>query len=231
MRQDQRSFTRYEADTEEEGEDVSAGYPGSGWSEGPQEVLFATEITYRSRGTSSQRRFDVQQGAPPHVRQASLQQPTATRARETEEHRPRRRFHPLVFVSIALFIMVAGWVVFTSLATWWTNTQEQWQYGYPRTAHYDVAVGHNDSPTQPSHFIALNLKGQVEIIEFPGGDAAHAQIYTGLSVIGQNASLIPVTLSFQDMNGDGTLDMIVTVGNTHYLFLNKKGQFLKPQSQ
>jgi hypothetical protein len=132
---------------------------------------------------------------------------------------------------MALLIAVIGWGVLTVFANWWTNTTQQWTYGYPRTYQTDAVVGHNDSQARPSHFIAVNLNGQVEVIEFPGGDATHAHMYTGLTIVGQNADLIPVTLSFQDVNGDGTLDMIVSVGNTHYIFLNEKGQFVKANQQ
>jgi len=179
--------------------------------------------------------YAVSRGRPPspYPQRASLQRPPPDEQRKgrRSDALPRRRMHPLVFIGIALFIALLGWVVLTTVAIWVTNTQEQWQYGYPRTAQYDVVVGHHDSATHPSHFIALNLNGQVEVIEFPGGDASKARIYTGLTVVvGQNANLVPVTLSFQDVNGDGLPDMIVTVGNAHYVFLNQKGQFVKSQN-
>jgi hypothetical protein len=174
----------------------------------------------------SRRTFQVQPGAPPPVRRASRQQPEGKQTQAL----PRRRLHPLVFVGVGLCIMVAGWVVLTDVSTWLTNMQNHWQYGYPRTYQCDAVVGHQDSAAHPSHFIALNLNGQVEIIEFPGGDASHARIYTGITVVGDTPSLTPVTLSFEDVNGDGTLDMIVTVGTGRYVFLNQKGQFVRPQN-
>lgn len=156
------------------------------------------------------------------------------RRKDTEAPTRKWRPHPLFFIGLALIVAILGWVVLTSVAAWVTNMENHWHYGYPRTAQYDVVVGHNDSSAHPSHFIALNYNGQVEVIEFPGGDVSHARLYTGFDVLGQDASLSPVTLSFQDVNGDGKLDMIVTVENSHLVFLNKqvKGvwQFVKPQN-
>ena len=68
----------------------------------------------------------------------------------------------------------------------------------PRTFQVDAVVGQGDSLVHPSHFIALNLHGQIEVIEFPGGDATHARIYLGPHLYGSNASLVPVTLQFVD---------------------------------
>jgi len=234
MRQDRQHFTHYEADTEDEEADVSAGYPDAFPRVVPQSAVYRkTEQQSASRfvqpgrpsripARASRSNVEVVTGPPPR--------PQPSRS-QTEDLPRRRRLHPLVFVGIALFIAILGWIVLTTVANWWTNTEEQWTYGYPRTYQCDAVVGHSDSAAHPSHFIALNLSGEVEVIEFPGGDASHARIYTGLTVVvGQNASLIPVTLSFQDVNGDGLPDMIVTVGTSHYVFLNQKGQFVKSQN-
>jgi hypothetical protein len=50
----------------------------------------------------------------------------------------------------------------------------------------------------PSHFLALNLHGRIEIIEFPGGDATHARVSLGPQLDGDNADLVLVMLHFVD---------------------------------
>ena len=45
------------------------------------------------------------------------------------------------------------------------------------------------------------------------------------TLIGDGQDLTSVTLSFRDVNGDGKLDMIVNLLDTHYVFLNDQGQF------
>jgi hypothetical protein len=134
-------------------------------------------------------------------------------------------FHWLVFVGIAMFIMIVGWVAFNALGSWWQTTQDDWHYGRPRTFQTDAVVGHNDSSSNPSHFIAENLNRHVIIIELPGGDATKARIYSGPILIGQGQDLAPVILSFQDVNGDGSLDMIVNVQDAHFVYINGNGTF------
>lgn len=151
--------------------------------------------------------------------------PTKAAGFASERRVPRRRFHWLFFVGLAMFTMLIGWVLFTTVANWWQITQDDWHYGRPRTYQVDQVVGHNDSPSSPSHFIAINLRGQVEVIEFPGGDATKAKIYLGPHLIGSGQDLAPVTLTFQDVNGDGKIDMIINVQGSHFIFLNTGTEF------
>jgi hypothetical protein len=146
---------------------------------------------------------------------------------EREPRRERRRphFHWLFFVGLAMITMLLGWMLLTMVANWWQITQDDWHYGRPRTYQVDQVVGHNDSAQNPSHFIAINLRRQVEVIEFPGGDATHAKIYMGPLLLGPEQDLAPVTLSFRDVNGDGKIDMIVNVQGSHFIFLNTGTQF------
>jgi hypothetical protein len=137
----------------------------------------------------------------------------------------RPRIHWTVFVGMAMITMLLGWVLLTMLANWWQVTQDDWHYGRPRTYQVDMVVGHNDSAANPSHFVALNLRSHIEIIEFPGGDPSKAKIYVGPTLIGPGQDLAVVTLSFKDVNGDGKIDMIVNVQGSHFVFLNENGQF------
>jgi len=115
----------------------------------------------------------------------------------------------------------------------WTTWQDDIHYGRPRTFQCDAVVGHADSPQNPSHFIALNLHGRIEIIELPGGDAAHARVYLGPQLYGTDADLVPVTLSFIDVNGDQQPDMIIHFQGTQVVFINDQGSFrpLRPDER
>jgi len=220
-----QDYTRHNADTDSEDEEEE-WYPRM-----PKSALRLQDT--RTPANPTRYTVRVQQGDPPPIpRRASLNQPTSgqEKSKKTEDLQRRWRPHSLLIVGLTLIVAILGYLFFTTVGNWLTNMENHWQYGYPRTAQYDVVVGHHDSTAHPSHFIAVNYNGQVEVIEFPGGDAAHAHIYTGIAIIGQNVNLVPVTLAFQDVNGDGKPNMIVIVGNTHYLFLNENGQFVKSNS-
>ncbi|MBV9256660.1 MAG: hypothetical protein JO215_01435 [Ktedonobacteraceae bacterium] len=135
------------------------------------------------------------------------------------------RFHWSVYVGLAMLVMLIGWIALSSLASWWQVTQDDWHYGRPRTFQTDAVVGHDDSAADPSHFIAINLQRHVEIIEVPGGDAAKAKIYVGPVLIGQGQDLAVVKLSFKDVNGDGKPDMIVSIQDSRFVFINENGGF------
>lgn len=135
------------------------------------------------------------------------------------------RAHPLLYLGAGMLFMILLWVLLSSFVGWYNTTMDTIHYGYPRTYQTDTFVGHNESSGVPSHFIAINLHGHIEIIEMPGGDAAHARIYLGPQLYGNGADLVPVTLKFEDVNGDHLPDMIVMFQDTQIIFINAQGGF------
>jgi len=135
-----------------------------------------------------------------------------------------RRFHWLVPVGVGMVAMVVLWFVLSSILGWWQTTQDDWHYGRPRTAQYDVRVGHSDNQT-PSHFLALNLHRHIEVIECPAGDCSKAKIYIVPSMLQEGNDLAVVTLAFKDLTHNGKLDMIISVGNDKFVFINANGAF------
>ncbi len=135
------------------------------------------------------------------------------------------RGHPLLYLGIGMMAMLALWTLLTMAVSWWSTTWDDLHYGRPRTFQVDAVVGHNDSSSSPSHFIALNLHGRIEVVEFPGGDGAHARIYIGPQLYGNGDDLIPVTLSFVDVNGNHQPDMILHFQETRIVYVNANGGF------
>jgi hypothetical protein len=74
----------------------------------------------------------------------------------------------------------------------------------------------------------MNYHGQVEIIEFPGGDARHARVFMGPQLGGENASQYPVLIHFQKLTGDTLPAMIVQCGNLEMVYKNEHGTFVAP---
>jgi hypothetical protein len=89
------------------------------------------------------------------------------------------RAQPLLLLGLGMIAMLVLWTLLTLAVSWWNTTWDDLHYGRPRTFQIDAVVGQNDSSSDPSHFIALNLNGRIEVIEFPGGDASKARIYIG----------------------------------------------------
>ena len=137
----------------------------------------------------------------------------------------KQRTHWALILGLGMVLMLLVFFGFSLLMAWWTNHQLDSTYGFPRTYQTDQVVGHQDSIDHPSHFIFLNLNGHVLIIELPAGDSSHAKIYQGPTLITDNASSVPVTGEFKDVNGDGKIDMIVHIGDQRIIYLNDGTQF------
>ncbi len=147
--------------------------------------------------------------------------------------RPKMKLHWLVFAGVGLLLMLAGWMALNDLGAWWQNHQDDATYGLPRTYQIDAVVGHGDSNSNPSHFIAINLRGSIYILEAPGGNFSKSRSYFITTEVGGNPHP-PVTIKFQDLTHTGRLDMVVTIGDPPTPFIvflfNNGSQFLaKPQ--
>src|SRR5215469_13869725 len=144
-----------------------------------------------------------------------------------------RGAHPLLYLGIGMIVMLALWTLLSLAVSWGSTTLNDLRFGRPRTFQIDEVVGHNDGASNPSHFIAINLNSRIEIIEFPGGDGSKARIYLGPQLFGPAEDLVPVTLSFTDVNGDHRPDMIIHFQSTRIVFINDQGGFrpLRPDEQ
>jgi hypothetical protein len=138
---------------------------------------------------------------------------------------PSRHAHPLLYLGIGMLAMLVLWTLLSAALGWFNTTLDDIRYGRPRTVQADAWVGHNEQIGVPSHFIAMNLNGHIEIIEISGGDAAHTHVYVGPQLYGKGNDLVPVTLQFVDVNGDGKPDMVVNFQGSRTVFINDQGAF------
>ncbi|HET9999957.1 MAG TPA: hypothetical protein VFQ36_03620 [Ktedonobacteraceae bacterium] len=139
---------------------------------------------------------------------------------------PSRSMHWLLYVGVGMIAALALWLVFSSLLAWGVSKYNDIKYGYPRFYQTDAVVGHSDSAAHPSHFVALNLHGQVIVIELPGGNPAKSFDYVGPSMIASGDDLIPITLTFNDVHHNGKPDMFIHIQDRDFFFCNDGTKFV-----
>ena len=148
-----------------------------------------------------------------------------------EQPRTHRRLKPhwLVFLGVGLLLMLAGYMAFSDLGSWWQTHQDDTAFGNPRTFQIEAVVGHGDSNSNPSHFLALNLKGAIVVIEIPGGNVKKAISYP-ITTLPGNQGNPSVRLIFQDFDHDGKIDLLVQIGDPPttitYMLFNNGTQFV-----
>jgi hypothetical protein len=202
-----------------------------------QNYQVSPEEVYQSGNTRYHVRYiDVPKRSSRHA-QTQLP-PPYQRERYAEEvealPQAKRHIHPVAWFGLFLTLLILGWIGLNFATSWYQGIQNDWTYGQQRHFEINAIVGHNnDSSARPSHFIAENTNGQIIVIELPAGDVNHAKIYQIETVPG-NAGNPPVKLSFQDMNGDGKVDMIVMIGDGNAMIyltlLNNGTQFVSKLS-
>jgi len=137
-----------------------------------------------------------------------------------------------VYLVTGMATMTALVIGLYSLGSWWQHVQDDWTYGMPRTNQTDAVVGHNhDSSSHPSHFLAVNLKGRIEVFELPAGDPTKVRVFLGPMISGNGADQVVVTISFTDIDHDGTPDLILHYGESAEVLYNKGGTFQVPGSE
>lgn len=156
----------------------------------------------------------------PRGRASAPLNPSTQGLRMEQVHAPRRTIVVLMLGAVAALLLI---MLANALISWWGGVMDNIHYGYPRVSQLDAVVGHNDSPTNETHFIFVNLHGHVQIIEIPGGDASHARMFTGPTLIGAGQDLIPVTGEIR--NEGGRLDLIVHIQDQQIVFINDGSTF------
>ena len=178
-----------------------------GYSVSPEAVYQSGNTRYHVRYVDMPQRKNRQPQLPPLEREVYT---------DEIEQLPQKRsgiyLHPVAWFGVFCVLLVVGWIGLNVATSWYQGLQNDWTYGKQRHFEIDAVVGHNDSPAHPSHFTAENDNGQIIVIELPGGDVSKAKIYQIETVPG-NVGNPPVKLSFNDMNGDGKVDMIVQIGD------------------
>jgi hypothetical protein len=138
---------------------------------------------------------------------------------------------PLVSLAAYALAALAVYTLVGHALTWGTRTLDDLRYGTPRHTLVSGVVGHSDSADSPTHLMALNLEGQVVVLEVPGGDAEQVRVLAGPYLFGEDGAYEVPRLALHDMDGDGTDDLVVTVKGELVVYLNKEGTFRLPSNE
>lgn len=149
-------------------------------------------------------------------------------------HRLRSERSFWLYLLLGMTATLLLWMILSAVGGWFSVWLDDLHYGRPRTFQIDARVGHNNDQTgTPSHFIAINLHQQIEVIELPGGDASKARIFIGPELNHPNSELVPIELRFVDLNKDHKLDMVVLYQQQRLVYLNDRLDFrlVQPDEQ
>lgn len=143
-----------------------------------------------------------------------------------QKTRVKKRGSHLNLTSLGIGMIVALVAVLLGqfLMGWFSTTWDDLNYGRPRTYQIDAIVGHEAGHT-PSHFLALNLHGRIEVIELPGDDPTKTKISLGPQIAGPGADMVPVTIQFVDPHHTHHPDMLLQFQGTQVVFHNVNGAF------
>jgi hypothetical protein len=139
-----------------------------------------------------------------------------------------RRLHVAAYATTLLLAALAVYAAISLVVSKVHVLVDDLRYGWPRTTQLDAFVGHDEASGQPTHLIAINLDRQVVVIELPGGDPSKVRTIAGPYLFGADEDLTPVFLDLRDMDGDGTLDLLLDVRREQIVYLNKDGAFRLP---
>lgn len=191
--------------------------PADVWDDEPEPK---ERDTRASRIPNSARRYVNVEG-----RELVPTQTQPTRSAQKEQT-PRRQKHPLLYVGVGMLTaLTAATLILGPAGKWWIDWRNYTAYGDPRTFQTDAIVGQDDGPGHESHFIAMNLRGQIIVIEFPGSDPSKGRDFLITTLSGPDANEVPVTLSFADINGDGKPDMVIHFAEQEVVYINDHGTF------
>jgi hypothetical protein len=124
-----------------------------------------------------------------------------------------------------MLLLVLGYLLLTPAFDWGQRRLDDLRYGFPRVTQLDGFVGHGEESGLPTHLIALNLRGQISILEIPGGDAAKVQTLAGPYLFGADGQYVVPHLSLADANGDEQADLLLQVREEIIVYMNDNGTF------
>ncbi|GHO95220.1 hypothetical protein KSF_052680 [Reticulibacter mediterranei] len=192
------------------------------------------EDTPRTTGSYGVQRQSVPMTNPPLEeeeeeleRAYETPRPPSSVRRYQGNKKPAPRRARLPHIMIVGGSIVVGITLALVVPPLWTSGMNQVQYGFPRLSQVEATVGHGTTQAPSTRFLAMNNHGLIEVVEIPTGtpgkDDLHLYLVAQLS--GKEADQAPVTISFEDVNGDHKPDMVVTCSDNKFILYNDGHRF------
>jgi hypothetical protein len=141
----------------------------------------------------------------------------------------KRRFHPVFWLGVGALSLLLLWVGMSQLVTWGSQKLDDLRYGSPRITQMDGILGNGDSTGNPSHLLALNLRGEIIVEVFPSADASRMKAYILTTLSGPGSDRDVVKLRLIDPAHTGKPDIVVQVGESASVLVNDgQGGFRSP---
>lgn len=106
------------------------------------------------------------------------------------------------------------------------HVSDQWNYGNSHVSETDATIN-----GQLEHFIGIDMRGHITVIEIPDTHPEKSRIYQAAQMVGDGNEHRIVLLSFRDVNGDHKDDLVISIeGESGYvvLFQNATGFSWQP---
>lgn len=124
-----------------------------------------------------------------------------------------------------LLLLILGYLLLSRAVTWGQRRLDDLRYGFPRATQVAGFVGHGEEGGQPTHLMALNLHGQVGILELPGGESTAVRAIPGPYLVGADGPYVVPQLELEDLTGDGQADLLLRVREELVVYVNEDGSF------
>lgn len=160
---------------------------------------------------------DLVEDDAPITRSSQSAKVTPLRARHTSisvQSEPKGIPWVKIIVVLAVIAIVVWGLVRTILAVidFGTDVSNTYHYGPNRTTVVSGVFGHDDSLSNPTQIIALNLQGTLLIEAMSGGDVSKVKTFpTGLVLVGDSAAKTPIILTIKDVNDDHKPDVLIEI--------------------
>jgi len=119
-----------------------------------------------------------------------------------------------------LLLLALGYLLLTPAFAWGQQRLDDVRYGFPRTTHVTGFVGHAEDGGLPTHLTALNLHGQVSILEIPGGDPSQVRVLAAPYLVGADGRYVVPHLELHDLSGDGRDDLLLRLRGEIVVYIN-----------